>query len=277
MMKAEEELDALLRRSGGAAPRGWLILPTGRTADPTVKPAALLPIYEELLASRRQSRFTLLELGVWRGDSLAMWRDSLPHATIVGVDLAPPELRLGPRVHVARGDQSDAGLMKRLRGDYAPGGFDVIIDDASHIGVITARSLQALYTEHLRPGGLYCIEDWGTGYLLTWPDGGRVESTVDIRGLDSAAAELPEGENRPIPMPSHDVGLVGMVKRLLDHTASGSLALAQPDAIGESLQIESMTVWDGIIALRKPATCAPLGRSSVGESSVERDAIPRSA
>jgi hypothetical protein len=27
-----------------------------------------------------------------------------------------------------------------------------------------ARSLKALFVEHLRPGGLYIIEDWATGY-----------------------------------------------------------------------------------------------------------------
>jgi hypothetical protein len=29
-----------------------------------------------------------------------MWRDAFPLATIVGVDLAPPDIDLGPRVHI---------------------------------------------------------------------------------------------------------------------------------------------------------------------------------
>lgn len=227
----------------------WLRLPERTTADPVVKPLPYLPIYEKLLTPLRDQAFALLELGVWSGDSLEMWRDAFPRATIVGVDLGPPDLQLGPRVHVVRGDQSDADLMRRLRTEYAPAGFDVIVDDASHIGVITARSLQALYAEHLRPGGLYCIEDWGTGYLPDWEDGQRLAAPLDVGSLDAAATA--EGSTR-VSMPSHDAGVVGVIKRLIDHTASDSVRLGQPDVVDEVLAVESMTVWDGIVALRKP-------------------------
>jgi hypothetical protein len=229
-----------------------LSLPERETADPVVKPAPYLPIYELLLAPLRDRTFTLLELGVWGGDSLAMWRDAFPQATIVGVDLGPPELDLGPRVHLVRGDQSDPELLARLRAEHAPEGFEVIVDDASHIGIVTARSLQALYMEHLRPGGLYCIEDWGTGYLPDWHDGGQLDSPLSVGSLDATNVSTPPEEPAPVPMPSHDIGVVGLVKRLVDHAASGTLRSAQPDAVGEALPIECMTVWDGIVALRKP-------------------------
>lgn len=231
---------------------GWLRLPERGTADPVVKPAPYLPIYERLLEPLRDRAFALLELGVWGGDSLEMWRDAFPRATIVGVDLGPPELQLGPRVHVVRGDQADADLMRRVRAEYAPAGFDVIVDDASHLGVTTARSLKALYAEHLRPGGLYCIEDWGTGYLPDWHDGGQLVSSLDIENLDSTSNAMSPEIAAPIPMPSHDVGVVGLVKRLIDHAASGTVRVAQPNAVGDVLAIESMTVWDGIVVLRKP-------------------------
>ena len=218
-----------------------------------VKPAPYLPIYEQLLAPLRDQAFTLLELGVWSGDSLQMWRDAFPQATIVGVDLGPPDLQLGPRVHVVRGDQADGELMRRLREEHAPAGFDVIVDDASHLGVTTARSLQALYEEHLRPGGLYCIEDWGTGYLPDWDDGERLVCRLDKRDLDGHVATRSRENVPSISMPSHDAGLVGLIKRLVDHTAGGTMRLAQPDSVGEVLAIESMTVWDGIVVLRKPS------------------------
>jgi|SRR5580692_2349500 hypothetical protein len=230
--------------------QGWLRLPEDRQADQAVKPPPYLPIYEKLLAPLRRRSFALLELGVWNGHSLEMWRDAFPRATIIGVDLQPPDMELGPRVHIIEGDQTDAALMQRLRDEHAPVGFDVIIDDASHLGLITARSVQALYAQHLRPGGLYCIEDWGTGYLLDWPDGGPMATPLDVRSLDAVPAP---GEAGELPMPSHDLGVVGVIKRLLDHTAGGTVRFAQPDAAGEILDIESMSVWDGIVALRKPA------------------------
>jgi hypothetical protein len=233
--------------------RGWLRLPEHRQADKGVKPAPYLPIYEQLLGPLRRRAFTLLELGVWGGHSLEMWRDAFPRATIMGVDLIPPDLDLGPRVHIIRGDQTDAELMQRLRNEYAPDGFDVIIDDASHMGITTARSIQILYAEHLRPGGLYCIEDWGTGYLPDWHDGGRIAGRLDVANIDISTATMQPETATPIPMPSHDIGTVGLVKRLIDHTASGTVRWAQPDAVDDVLPIEAMTVWDGIAVLRRPS------------------------
>jgi hypothetical protein len=245
-------------RKKGATPRdragqeGWLSLPDSGKDDPVVKPAAYLPIYEQLLFPLREQPFTLLELGVWSGASLEMWRDSFPRATIVGVDLGPPELELGDRVHVIRGDQTDGGLLQQLCGLHAPAGFDVIIDDASHLGITTARSLQILYAKCLRPGGLYCIEDWGTGYLPSWDDGGQLDSVLDVAELDVGLGVSGDAGVGPVSMPSHDIGMVGLIKRLVDHAAGGTIGFAQPEFLGEILAIESMTVWDGIVALRKP-------------------------
>jgi SAM-dependent methyltransferase len=236
-----------------ATHEGWLRLPENRPSEQAVKPAPYLPIYEQLLAPLRRRSFALLELGVWNGHSLEMWRDAFPRATVVGIDLQPPDMDLGPRVHIVPGDQSDGALMQRVRDDYAPAGFDVIIDDASHIGVLTARSLQVLYAQHLRPGGLYCIEDWGTGYLLNWHDGGLLAAALDVQDLDTASTPTHAETATPTPMPSHEFGVVGLVKRLIDHAASGTVRFAQPDMVGETLSIESMGVWDGIVALRKPS------------------------
>ena len=150
---------------------GWLRLPEGRSSDISVKPAAYLPVYEELLGPLLRESFTLLELGVWRGDSLKMWRDAFPLAAIVGLDLDPPELDLGPRVHVIAGDQSDVGLLGLVRAEYAPGGFDVIIDDASHLGSLSARSLKALYRQHLKPGGYTSSKTGAPAICRTGPTG----------------------------------------------------------------------------------------------------------
>ncbi len=73
---------------------------------------------------------------------------------------------------------------------------------------------------------------------------------LDVKNLDAAE---PFGENADL-MSSHDLGIVGLVKRLIDHTASGTVRYAQPDVAKDVLAIESMTVWDGIVVLRKPVT-----------------------
>lgn len=233
--------------------RGWLRLPDNRAIGHAVKPLSYLPIYEELLEPFRGRSFTLLELGVWGGHSLEMWRDAFPKATVVGIDLLPPDIDLGHRVHIVRGDQTDAALMQRTREAFAPKGFDVIIDDASHIGITTARSLQALYSKHLCTGGLYCIEDWGTGYMPDWHDGGALTAPLDINQLDCTTVPMVDGVTQPIPMASHDSGVVGLVKRLIDHTAFRTGLASQHGSAGEILAIESMSIWNGIVVLRKPS------------------------
>jgi SAM-dependent methyltransferase len=201
----------------------------------------------------RLRRIRILELGVWKGDSLAMWRDAFPRATIVGVDLHPPQgLDLGPRVTVVAGDQSDGELLGRIRAEHAPDGFDVIVDDASHIGVLTARSLQILFGAHLKPGGLYFIEDWGTGYVASWDDGADPSAVIGAPQLDEVVDEqTPGDETGPVRFPSHDAGMVGLIKRLVDHTASTTLGVHQPERLDDLLPIEWLRVHDGVVILKK--------------------------
>lgn len=231
--------------------RGWLSLPVREEYDVGVKPLPYVPIYDRLLAPLRLRRCAILELGIWHGDSLEMWRDGLPRATIVGVDLQPVPLDLGDRVHVVQGDQTDPELMRRIRDTHAPDGFDLIVDDASHVGITSARSLQILFEEHLKPGGIYIIEDWGTGYLPDFYDGGPVAQQVSTATLDGSQVEMRPDVDAPIPLPSHDAGMVGLVKRLVDHVARGTVAYGATESVGEALSIASMEIYDGIVVLRK--------------------------
>jgi hypothetical protein len=152
-----------------------------------------------------------------------------------------------------RGDQTDGELLRCVRAQHAPNGFDVIIDDASHLGVTTARSLQRLYAEHLRSGGVYFIEDWGTGYLPDWPDGEEIEGTVGAGELDRSPSDPDPNGTQPVHFPSHDVGMVGLVKRLVDHVAAGTtLKHLAADHVRDPLAIAGLEVYDGVVVLRKP-------------------------
>lgn len=50
---------------------------------------------------------------------------------------------------------------------HAPDGFDLIVDDASHDGVLTRRTWELLWPL-VRPGGFYVIEDWFVGLGGPW-------------------------------------------------------------------------------------------------------------
>lgn len=119
-----------------------------------------------------EKRINLLEIGVDKGGSLRLWQDYFPHGNIVGIDWEPPkDFVPGERIQIFKGSQDDEQFLSRVANQAAPDGFDIIIDDASHVGELTKRTFWHLFDNHLKPGGLYVIEDWGTGYWDDWPDG----------------------------------------------------------------------------------------------------------
>jgi hypothetical protein len=194
------------------------------------KPACYVPIYEQLFEAMRFLPLSLLELGIHKGGSLKAWEAYFPHARIAGVDVNPPTLNVGARVRMFAGNQADTDLLSRVAAEVAPDGFDVIIDDCSHIGALAKVSFWHLFDHHLKPGAVYCIEDWGTGYSAAWPDGRQ------------PAVEL-DSERR---MPSHDAGMVGLVKQLVDELHGDPVA---PET--RLSKFASMTLHAGICIIRK--------------------------
>ena len=131
------------------------------------KPIGYLKIYEQYFESMQDQDVKLLELGVASGQSILMWQHYFPNGTVVGVDLIPqyqPEDG-DARIRILQGAQNDTAFLTRVAHENAPEGFDIILDDCSHIGELAKISFWHLFTNHLKPGGIYAIEDWGTGYM----------------------------------------------------------------------------------------------------------------
>ena len=100
--------------------------------------------------------------------------------SLASIERLPQRLETGERIQVFQGDQADTAFLSKVASRTAPDGFDIIIDDASHIGELTKATFWHLFDRHLKPGGLYAIEDWGTGYLDDFPDGKRFEPKPSI-------------------------------------------------------------------------------------------------
>jgi SAM-dependent methyltransferase len=125
----------------------------------------------------------LLELGVRRGGSLYLWRDLFPNGQIAGLDLNPVNIQDDTgRIHVYQGYQQDPDVLDRLAAEVAPDGFDVVVDDASHLGEYTRDSFWYLFRHHLKPGGIYVIDDWGCAYSNDWADGHRYTGSREAIG-----------------------------------------------------------------------------------------------
>ena len=193
--------------------------------------------YEELvLEPARDRAVRLLEIGIARGDSLYFWRDQLPHARIVGLDIDPVTLDdPSGRIRTYVGEQQDRQLLDRIARENAPEGFDYIIDDGSHIGQYTRLAFWRLFERHLKPGGKYFIEDWGCSYWPQYPDGRRYRPPVAdfdlhermLNAMHRAARERKLTHLRKAlgflryrtvrkHFPSHQAGMVGFIKELVD-------------------------------------------------------------
>jgi hypothetical protein len=221
-MEFGEELNALADRYYGA--------------DLARKPRLYLDEYDRLFRNWRDREIRLLEIGVQRGISMLLWQDYFSRATIVGLDSSPKpdNFPQDARFHFIQGGQDDPVVLDQaIAAAGAP--FDIIIDDASHLGFLTARSFAYLFPSALNPGGIYVIEDICTAFV---PAG-------DFDATDYAPAEigLP---GAPRVFPSHQHGMVGLVKQLFDHAMA-------PTATGGYTRyaIARMTVLTNIAILHK--------------------------
>ena|SRR5437667_3892128 len=196
--------------------------------------------YERRFGALRDQQLSLLELGIKRGGSLLMWRDYFQNATIVGLDINPAQVDDPTgRIHIYQGLQNDNELLNRLAKERAPNGFDIIIDDCAHIGVLARASFACLFDNHLKTGGMYMIEDWGTGYWDRWVDGigyrsKQKEFNSGLYRLTRIIARLRQSriaESMPLApailsrlkavvlrlqFNNHNYGMAGFVKELVD-------------------------------------------------------------
>lgn len=115
-------------------------------------------IYERHLAKFRNKEVGILEIGIYSGGSLDMWRTYFgEQCHLYGVDLMP-ECKMYERkgVSVFIGDQADRTFWQAFKQDVP--WLDVVIDDGGHMAnqqIVTFEEL----LPHLRPGGMYICED----------------------------------------------------------------------------------------------------------------------
>lgn len=183
-------------------------------ADATAKPVKFYAIYDRYFGNFSDRAIALLELGVHSGESLKVWASYFPRGTIIGIDIAEnkPDFSGYPNIVFEHGDQADPDRLKEILLSHAPNGLDIIVDDASHTGHKSAASYAILFP-HLKRGGLYIIEDWGTGYFDDWPDGNHFQK-FRSEAVDGQIVKR---------IPSHDFGMVGFVKSLVDEVAGDNV------------------------------------------------------
>ncbi len=128
--------------------------------------------------SRRPLR--LLEIGVYHGGSLQLWRNYFgPDAVIAGVDIDPRCETIDDHDLMIRiGSQADPAFLRRVVEEM--GGVDLVLDDGSHHAAHQRISFDTLYPL-LSEGGLYVVEDLHTSYWTRYGGGlGRRGAFVEV-------------------------------------------------------------------------------------------------
>jgi hypothetical protein len=138
-----------------------------------------LEIYERYFAPYRSKPIKFLEIGVYKGGSLELWREYFGEsATIFGIDVDPEcvnHVTLPNQVRI--GSQDDHFFLQQVINEM--GVPDIVLDDGSHLGRHQRKSFDVLFPM-LKPGALYVIEDLHTSYWRAVFKGGHGRQNTAI-------------------------------------------------------------------------------------------------
>lgn len=124
-----------------------------------------LDVYDTTMAPWMGKSVSFLEIGVYKGGSLRMWRDFFaPNAKLTFLDIDPECRKLAiPGIEIRIGDQADPDFLQSVAAERGP--FDIVVDDGGHKMNQQLTSFRSLWPK-LKDGGLYIVEDVHTSY---WP------------------------------------------------------------------------------------------------------------
>ena len=182
-----------------------------------------------------------------------LWRDYFPLGAVTGVDIKlPPGFAPPDRVQLFQGSQGDKRFLSRVANTVASEGFDIIIDDASHYGHLSRTAFWHLFDWHLKPGGLYVIEDWGTGYWGDWPDGRRYSArkaaTAHFWSHWLGRLHIKR------PVYAHSYGMVGFIKELVDEQCAADLTRGSLQGVATRVsKFKQLLVTPSIVFVWKAA------------------------
>lgn len=112
-----------------------------------------LGTYAKYISKRNNS--SLLEIGVFRGESIKMWREYIVDGNVYGVDISLAQLGGQQLDNVFVCDATDENQINNIFSNHF---FDYIIDDGSHMLNDQLNSFNILYPK-IKSGGIYFIED----------------------------------------------------------------------------------------------------------------------
>ena len=120
--------------------------------------------YEKFLEPQREEKLNILEVGIFKGTSMAAFHDYLPNAEIYGIDVftrVPPEnieALTRDRIHWMKADSTSFSLAGKIEKQWPGIKFDMIIDDGLHFPEANQKTFDNLI-HLLKDDGVFYVED----------------------------------------------------------------------------------------------------------------------
>ena len=127
-------------------------------------------VYDRHFSKYKGQEITIVEVGVFQGGSLQMWRSYFgPKAKIWGIDIDPRcKLLEEQNTNIIIGSQEDESFLESIYDITGP--IDILIDDGGHTQKQQITTFNILF-DKIKNDGVYLCEDVHTSYWLSYGGG----------------------------------------------------------------------------------------------------------
>ena len=130
-------------------------------------------VYEPEFEAIRNETINILEVGVFKGDSVRAWLEFFPNATIYGIDVftrvKPEDIDVlqHERVKWLKADSTNIAVRDQIKKEWPRIRFDIVIDDGLHTPDANAKTLHNLFPLLKKNGKFYVEDVWPLDIMTT--------------------------------------------------------------------------------------------------------------
>jgi len=135
-----------------------------QSKDYSIKLEKYFDVYEDYFSKFKGKNITFVEIGVFNGGSLKIWKNYFgPESRIIGIDINPECKKFANKgIEIFIGNQSDPLFWENFFDEV--GKVDIILDDGGHTNldqIITTVKC----VDKINDGGVLMVEDTHTSYM----------------------------------------------------------------------------------------------------------------
>ena len=133
-------------------------------------------VYDRYFSKYRNTEVIFVEIGVYQGGSLQMWKQYFgPKAKIYGIDINPECKKFeDEQIEIIIGDQENKDFLESLKSRMPK--IDILLDDGGHTMKQQINTFEVLF-EYIKQDGIYMCEDVHTSYWNGYKGGFKKTST----------------------------------------------------------------------------------------------------